>query len=320
VLPTAGRVEAMLAGTRRKPDEVVGAVMPAGSLATVRDVAVNAVMAGARPAVMPIVLAALEAVLDERFNLNGIQSTTHGAGPFIVVSGPGAALAGMNAGNNVLGNGNRANLTIARTLRLIMTNVGGGIPGETDMSVQGTPAKIAFCIAERLDSGVWPSLAERQTGRRDATTVTVLAADGPHTVCDHRSATPARLLANVADGMRTLITMNACTPGWMALILAPQHARVVARAGWGVEEISNYLFLHARNSLERLRASGEFDEKRTLAHFARFGAVDDPHAAMPVIDGPEKLIVTVAGGDSGGFSSVVPSWLASAPQVREVAA
>ena len=296
--------------------------MPAGTVATVRDVAVNAVMAGATPSTFALTLAALEALLDERFNLNGIQSTTHCAAPLIIVGQrvTRAAIAGMNAGTNVLGNGSRANLTLARTIRLVMTNVGGGIPGQTDMSVQGTPAKIAFCVAERLDAGVWPSLAERQTGRRDATTVTVFAADGPHTVCDHRSATPERLLDNVADGMRSLITMNACTPGWMSLILAPQHARIIAHAGWGVgEDLAQYLFLRARNTLARLKSAGEFDEQRTPGHFARFGALDDPDAAMPVIDGPDKLIVAVAGGDSGGFSSIVPSWIASTPQYREVA-
>lgn len=309
----------MLAGTRRSADERLGAVMPAGTIATVRDVAVNAVMAGAKPAMLPIVLSALDGLLDERFNLNGIQSTTHCAAPLIIVSGPGAARAGMNAGNNVLGNGNPANLAIARTIRLVMTNIGGGIPGETDMSVQGTPAKIAFCVAERLDTGVWPALSERQTGKHDVTTVTVVAADGPHTVCDHRSASAERLLGNVADAMRTLGTMNACIPGSMALILAPQHARIIASDGWEVAQIANFLFQKARNSLERLRVAGEFDENRTLAHFARFGAIDDPDAAMPVIDGPEKLIVAVAGGDSGGFSSIVPTWIASTPQFREVA-
>jgi hypothetical protein len=309
----------MLAGTRRAPEETLGAVMPAGTVATVRDAAVNAVMAGARPEMLPIILSALDGLLDERFNLNGIQSTTHCAAPLIVVSGAAAARAGMNAGNNVLGNGNRANLAIARTIRLIMTNIGGGIPGETDMSVQGTPAKIAFCLAERLDAGVWPPLSERQTGKKNVSTVTVVAADGPHTVCDHRSASAERLLRNVADAMRTLTTMNACIPGWMALILAPQHARIIARDGWGAGELAQFLFREARNSLERLRVAGEFDENRTLAHFARFGAIDDPAAAMPVIDGPEKLIVAVAGGDSGGFSALVPTWPASTPQFREIA-
>jgi hypothetical protein len=127
------------------------------------------------------------------------------------------------------------------------------------------------------------------------------------------------LLANVADGMRSLITMNACTPGWMALILAPQHARVIARAGWGVAEIQRFLFERARNSLARLRGAGEFDEHRTLMHFGRFGSAGDERATMPVLDGPEKLIVAVAGGDSGGFSALVPTWLASTPQFRIVA-
>jgi hypothetical protein len=308
----------MLGGTSRAADEVVGSVMPAGTLASVRDVAVNAVMAGATPAMLPIVLAALEGMLDERFNLNGVQSTTHCAAPLIIVSGPGAARAGMNAGNNALGNGNRANLAIGRAIRLIMTNIGRGIPGVTDMSVQGTPAKIAFCLAERLDAGVWPSLAQRQSGKAAATTVTVVAADSPHTLCDHRSATAERLLANVADAMRAPGTMNVCTPGWAVLILAPQHARIIAHE-MDAAGIAEYLFRHARNPLERLRVAGEFDEKRTLTHFARFGALDDPAAAMPVIDGPDKLIAAVAGGDSGGFSSFVPTWPASTPQFREVA-
>lgn len=319
VLPTPERVEAMLAGTARDPDEVLGAVMPSGTLATVRDVAINAVLAGAPPAVLPLALAAVEALVDERFNLNGVQSTTHCAAVLVIVSGPLAERAGMNAGTNVLGNGNRANLALARTIRLVMTNIGDGVPGRTDMSVQGTPAKIAFCLAERLDVDLWPALAQREGAPAGATTVTVVAADGPHTVCDHRSASPERLLANVADGMRSLITMNACTPGWMALILAPQHARVIARAGWGVEQIQGFLFERARNSLARLREAGEFDEQRTMMHFKRFGAPEDPNAAMPVIEAPDRLIVAIAGGDSGGFSSLVPTWLASTPQFRIVA-
>ena len=136
-------------------------------------------MAGAEPRQLRTILATLEALLDERFNLNGLQSTTHCATPLVIVSGPHAAEAGLAAGNNVLGNGHRGNLSVGRAVRLVMTNVGGGRPGETDMSVQGTPAKISFCVAERLDAGCWPSLAERQGGEPGETSVTVMAADGP---------------------------------------------------------------------------------------------------------------------------------------------
>jgi hypothetical protein len=311
VLPTAERVRAMLAGTREDPDDVVGLVFPSGNAATIRDIAINAVMAGAEPRQLRIIVAALEALLDDRFNINGVQSTTHCATPLVIVSGPLAAAAGLEAGNNVLGNGRRGNLSVGRAIRLVLTNIGGGIPGQTDMSVQGTPAKISFCVPERLD-GPWPSLAQRQGGSPEETTVTVMAADGPITVSDHRSATPERLLANVADTLRHMGSLNAAKPGPAALFLAPQHARIIANAGWDVAAVQHFLFERARNPVWRLREGGEYDPVHTPRSIARFGDANDPSTLVPVLDKPESLIVAVSGGDSGGFSAVVTHWPAAA--------
>ncbi len=318
ILPTASRVSDLLRWSRRDPDESLGAVFPSGTIATVRDVAINAVMAGLPSAAFAIALAAVEAAVDPAFNLNGIQSTTHHAGPLIVVSGPLAATAGMNAGNNALGNGNRANAAIGRALRLVMTNVGGGRPGTTDMSVQGSPAKAGFCYAERLDALPWPSLAHRQTGRADATTVTLFAAEGPHALGDHRSASADRLLRNFARAMRAPGSLNACAPGEMVLAICPQHAAILARDGFDPAAISRTLFERARHSLERLRDFGEFDEVRTRHFAAAYGSPDDPQTRMPVIVSPQSLFVTVVGGSSGGFSSVIPGWPASTHIFREV--
>ena len=316
VLPTPQRVAAMLRGSAEDADDVLGHVYPSGNALTVRDAATNAVLAGATPAQFRIVTAALEALLDERFNLNGVQSTTHCATPLVIVSGPLAARAGLAAGNNVLGNGHRGNLAVGRTLRLVMTNAGGGRPGETDMAVQGTPAKLSFCVAERLDANAFPSLAQRQGGAPDETSVTVMAADGPITVGDHRSATPERLLRNVADTLAHTGSLNAALPTQAALLLAPQHARVIASAGWSVADVQRYLFERARNPLWRLREAGEWDPEKSPASCARFGDATDPELRVPVLDAPERLIVAVTGGDSGGFSSVVTSWPASTPVVR----
>lgn len=318
VLPTRERVEALLAAVRRDPDEVLGPVMPSGAVARVRDVAVNAVMAGLPHAAFPIALTAVEAALDPPFNLNGVQSTTHHAAVLIVVSGPAAEAAGMNSGANALGQGNRANSTIGRTLRLVMMNVGHGIPGKTDMSVQGSPAKAGLCYAERLDALSWPSLAQRQTGRRDATTVTLFAGESPHMVADHRSTTGERLLSNFADAMRSLGSTNACKPGYMVVAICPQHADLLSRSGYGVEEIQAYLFEHARNSLERLAESGEFETRLMQRVAANYGSPDDPQTRVPVIIRPDALIVTVAGGLSGGFSSFMPAWPSNIPVFKEV--
>ena len=312
VLPTEARVRAMLAGTREDPDDVLGLVFPSGNAATIRDVAINAVMAGAEPRALRVITAIVEALLDDRFNLNGVQSTTHSATPLVIVSGPLAAEAGLAAGNNVLGNGHRGNLSVGRAVRLVMTNVGGGVPGRTDMSVQGTPAKISFCVAERLDAGCWPSLVERQGGSSAETSITIMAADGPVTVSDHRSATPQRLLRNVADTLRHMGSLNAAKPGPAALLLAPQHARVIANAGWNVGDVQRYLFEHARNPVWRLHEGGEWDPGFMPRIVARYGDAEDPETRVPVLDAPESLIVAIAGGDTGGFSAVVTHWPAAA--------
>ena len=109
----------MLDGTTRAADEVVVVMPPALVECTVEKVAVNAVMAGCRPEYLPVVLAALEAVCTDEFNMHGILATTMGVGPVLVVNGPVASRIGMNSGVNALGQGNRANTTIGRAVQLV---------------------------------------------------------------------------------------------------------------------------------------------------------------------------------------------------------
>src|SRR4051812_1805977 len=109
VPPTPEKVVAMLEHTSRGPQEVVAEVPPYGGTATVEKVAVNAVMAGCTPEALPIVLAAVEAACADEFALHGLIATTYPAGPTVIVSGPLAGEAGMNALGNALGQGNRAN-------------------------------------------------------------------------------------------------------------------------------------------------------------------------------------------------------------------
>ncbi|MGH7714461.1 MAG: hypothetical protein ACREML_00550, partial [Vulcanimicrobiaceae bacterium] len=240
------------------------------------------------------------------------------AAPLIIVSGPAAERAGMNAGTNALGQGNRANSTIGRTLRLVMTNIGRGIPGKTDMSVQGSPAKAGFCYAERLDALPWPSLAERQTGRSSATTVTLYAGESPHMISDHCSTSAEHLLGNFADSMRVLGSTNACRPSYMVVAICPQHAALLSGFGYGVAEIQRFLFDNARNTLKRLEDSGEFVARLMPRIVAPYGSPDDLGTRVPVFLRPEALIVTVVGGLSGGFSSIIPAWPSNKPVFKEV--
>ncbi len=153
VPPTDSRIIRMLGGTSRKPDEILGEVPPNLTPITVEKVAINAVMAGARPEYMPVILAALDAALQPEATMHGVLCTTCFSSPILVVNGPITRKIGMNSGINCLGQGNRANATIGRALQLIIRNVGGGRPGELDRAVLGGPGKFTFCFAENEHPG-----------------------------------------------------------------------------------------------------------------------------------------------------------------------
>src|SRR5207245_9407712 len=129
VPPTAGRIGRMLDGTRRDPEEVIGLIPPKWAPATIEKIAINAVMAGVLPEYLPVVVAAVEAICEPRFNLYGVQATTGYVGPALLVNGPVRKQLEINCDAGVFGPGYRANATIGRTIRLILITVGGGFLG-----------------------------------------------------------------------------------------------------------------------------------------------------------------------------------------------
>ena len=141
VPPTPDRVAAMLAATPMKPQDIIGEIPPNWGSATVEKLAVNAVMAGCRPEYLPVVIAAVESMCDEVFNLYAIQATTHPCAPLIIVNGPICENLGMHGGSGAYGPGWQSNATIGRAVRLVQLNVGGANPGVGDMSTQGAPSK-----------------------------------------------------------------------------------------------------------------------------------------------------------------------------------
>jgi len=138
LLPTEQKVAEMLKATSRKPDEWVGQMCPSPPheawYYTVEMVAVNAVMAGAKPEYFPTILAIASKGLTSMF------SSTSSFARMVVVNGPVVKEIGMNTGIGALGPNNRANSSIGRCWTLISKNLGGsGKPGETYLGSQGNP-------------------------------------------------------------------------------------------------------------------------------------------------------------------------------------
>lgn len=290
VPPTAAAVTEFLRCTDREPREVIAVLPPRQGEATVERIAANAVMAGCRPEYLPVILTAIEALADPLFNLDSIQATTHPVAPLLIVNGPIARELGINAGYNAFGQGARANVTIGRAVRLVLMNVGGGLPGTGDRATQGSPAKIAYCAAENEAESPWEPLHVEAGLPREVSTVTVFGCEGPHNIQDHFSNTGLGVLLTVAGAMGQAGSNNLLGAGWPLLSLGPEHAATIARDGFSKRQVKEFLFEHARFPLARLGAEYRAQQ---ITHR---GARDAPDTMLPIVRSPEDISVIVVGG------------------------
>lgn len=300
VPPTPVRVLRMLEGTSRAPDEVVAVVPPDLVPCTVEKVAANAVLAGCRPAYLPVVLAAVEAACTPTFNAHGLLATTYFSGPVVVADGPITGEIGMNSGVNALGQGNRANLTIGRALQLVIRNVGGGRPGEVDRATLGNPGKLSFCFAEDEARSPWPSLAAARGVAAGRSAVTLFAGEGVRGVVDQTSRTAESLARSLAVCLRTVAHPKLPFAFDAMVVVSPEHARVFAADGWTrerlVEELDRLLLLPAG---EIARGANGIAEGVPPA----FQGLDLPKFR------PGGLLIAHAGGTAGMFSAIIGGWV-----------
>ena len=179
VPPTPERVKWMLTGTKRKPDEVLGKINPKQGIATIEKIAVNAVMAGARPEYLPVIIAVIEALTDDDFDDLHILASAGSFNLMTVVSGPIAREIGMEAGIGFMGHGWRPNNTIGRAIRLATLNIGRTWPGKNDMGVTGrVSAHTFFTFCENAESSPWQPYHASRGFKATDSCVTVASVHG----------------------------------------------------------------------------------------------------------------------------------------------
>jgi hypothetical protein len=315
--PTEARVLAMLEGTRRAPDERVAEVPPNLAACSVEKVAMNAVMAGCLPEHLPVVIAALEAVCTDAFNLHGVQATTMGITPLLIVNGPIRRALGMNSGVGVFAHGNRANATIGRALQLVARNVGGSWPGGVDRSTFGHPGKLGFCFAEDEEGSPWQPLSADFGFAPGTNTVTAYACEGPRLVVDQLSRDPDSLARSFAACLRTVHHPKLAVALSALLVVGPEHGRVFRQAGWSKAKLLETLHaLLARPGSDLMRGAGGIAEGLPLPEQAK----DSPIPKFL----PGNLRIVHAGSGAGLFSAILGGWLTgpagSQMVTREIAA
>lgn len=309
VPPTEERLYRMLQGTRRDPHEVLGEAPPNLAPCTVEKVAINAVMAGCKPEYLPVVIAAVEAALDPAFCMHGLLATTWFSGPMIIVNGPIRKAIGMNWQGNALGQGNRANATIGRTLQLVIRNVGGGKPQEVDMSTLGSPVKYGFCFAEDEDTP-WTSLANDKGFSDSQSTVTLFTADGLQGCADQTSRTPEKLIYSLSGSLKSINHIDMAGGSDAVVVIPPEHGRIFDQAGWSKQQ-----------TLEALHAALKIPGKglSMVTGDTQNGA---ENALKPKFR-QNGLTLVRAGGQAGLFSAIISGWVmngsaGSEPVTKEI--
>lgn len=307
VPPTIDLVEAMLAKTDRKPDEVIGILKPKNLQATVWKIAVNGVMAGCKPEYMPVMLAVIEAIADPRFGIEHAGSTA-GWTPLILLNGPIAKELGFASAQGVMLPQTQANMTVSRFLRLCMVNIAGYRLGETDMASFGR--NYYPVLAEAEDLSPWPPSSTDRGFAAGDDVVTVQSADViSHSFLSVGSA--EQQLKHIAYevsrelGGSILYHMEHFGGEVSPIIcLSPLVANILAKAGYSKDDVRKYLFENARVPAwqfdDRLNRSQSGLNLHIAVREGRldpmFAASDDPNRLVPVVHKPEEFYIVVAGG------------------------
>jgi len=315
VPPAPALVTAMLTGTTRSPQEIIGQVAPKNGTATVEKIAINAVMAGAKPEYFPVILAAMEGFTDPHYDLTHVQASTGSFTPVVMVGGPIAQELGFNSGIGMLGHGWRANSTVGRALRLSLLNLGQTWPQVNDMALTGRlEAYTFFTFAEDTLRSPWEPYHVSRGYKHEDSTVTVATSVNP-AVFGGGAVTPW-------TGQGVIDSMVARMKGggvvWphsqtYILVLHPDCAVDLANHGYSRRSLQEYLYEQTRVPYEKLAGPVFFGHDNEV-DFIRASIADGrirpdrapifldalkPGGRVPVVQSPDDFHVMVAGGSPG---------------------
>jgi len=308
VPPTLERVEAFLRHTKRAHDERI-AVLPQANLSAVPwNIAANAVMAGCRPEHMPVLIAAVEAIADNDYNLNNIGSTW-GVLPFLLVNGPAAGKLGIENGAQLVNKG--ANPAIGRALGLVIRNIAGYKLSRNYMGTFGYPMN--FVVAENEAECPWEPYHVEHGFKATDSTVTACGTvtwGWPPAIYGTADQTAAQ---TALDFLSLEITKKPCLArlaergpngfqNMITIMIAPPVAKSLATAGYSKQKIREYLFEHARVSYAELEFVQKYghSEAFTIPDSVKRGLYPEEYLGsrdkmLRVLPSPDVIHIVVCG-------------------------
>jgi hypothetical protein len=303
VPPTSALVAEMAAASGLAPETELGRMPPSLKAVTVRDVAINAVLAGCKPDYMPVLIAAARGLCHRDFDLFGVATSTKGAAPLLIVNGPIRHTIGLNCRGAVFGPGFRANATIGRAVRLLILNVATSRPHVLDKATMAHSGRFSFCIGEDEEDSVWAPLHVERGLSPDQSAVTLWGGEAPRQVSIGDNSGEAILIAVcftlASIGVRPVASARPeeqeheldpnGTPH--VLVFAKEHRDILIREGWTKAKIREFVCENTYVPDEIYRRMGR-----------------NPAEMRSVVGSPDDILVVAAGGDAGRFASVLPGW------------
>lgn len=312
--PTESRVRSFLSENDRYPDELV-ARMPDGSDCTIEKIVINAVMAGAPPASLELIVAAIEAVSEPDFELYGVNATTAPVFPAFVVNGPARQALDIPFSYGCAGGvATKAN-AIGRAIRLIMRNVAGQVAGVTSQTTFGSPGRLAsILMGEWEERSPWAPLAERRAAVA-GNAVTALNTMGTMNVLDTTS-TGARAFLEMIGKSVAYPGANCFSPSMefseMAIGINPICAEIIAKEIPNIGDVQEILWRFAS-------LPGDWLQEQHRAQIEAQGRIrgDGRIYATPE---PKDMILFVCGGLGGLHALGLHSFGSSLAQTKPIAA
>ncbi|MBN1191599.1 MAG: hypothetical protein JXA46_17740 [Dehalococcoidales bacterium] len=298
--PTEEAVAEMLKGTDLPPDHVVGKLVPREGKATVEKIAINAVMAGALPTYMPVIIAAVQICADPSSGFTGWGGSTGSWAPFWVINGPIRKDIHINCGTGCLSPGDIANAAIGRAMQFIIRNIGGIRKGIEDMGTLGNPGKYSMVIGEDEERSPWEPMHVEYGFKKEDSTIFVSTPNTSIQIWPH-GADDAGIMRAIA------CNLVPGRQGGFRLMLVPQHARTLAEYGWSKKDVKQFISSYARVPVTHLGSywgtSGPNIDPRTRLGLWRYRVpmIETDYAS--ITPEPESIQIIVAGGP-GAFIGI----------------
>ncbi|HEX3091776.1 MAG TPA: TlpA disulfide reductase family protein [Candidatus Angelobacter sp.] len=304
--PTEEKVEAMVRASGLAPETVIARVPPFYGEATVEKIAANAVMAGCEPEMMRVLLPLMRAACDERFNIHGVQATTHFAAPLVMINGQVRQELGFWSKQNVFSNVARANSSLGRAFQLVLLNIGGGRPDGIDMSALGNPGKFSFCIAENEEENPWEPFHVTRGLKREQSAVSLFAAEPPRGVSEHTAPAGKTVLETISFALATVWSYRMCLMPEAIVVLCPEHVKTIHRDGFTKAQVRQFLFENTGIPVRYYSPAERAEGTQLAANYKEITIRGEK--CYQKFRSPEAISILVAGGTAGKFSAVIGSW------------